>query len=236
MTLTEFLTNVANAIRSKTGSSEGLKAEDFPSAIGGISVGIVPTGTKSITTNGTHDVTSYASAEVKVPASGITPSGSINITENGTYDVTAEATAIVNVASNSVVRQITFDSDVSNTASPSTEKVLLADDPFVAEHYNDLTFVATLVPNFTPAAATGVIGLITQGNRLLVDVNNDYYGISLIYSSETAANAAYATTPLTGNGYTACFKAYNTGKLVLRLASTRIVKAGSYTLILTCAE
>lgn len=61
---------------------------------------IKPTGSKSITSNGTHDVTSVASAVVNVPVpSGyIKPSGSKSITENGTHDVTQYASAVVNVA------------------------------------------------------------------------------------------------------------------------------------------
>ena len=61
---------------------------------------IKPTGSKSITSNGTHDVTSVASAVVNVPVpSGyIKPSGSKTITENGTHDVTQYASAVVNVA------------------------------------------------------------------------------------------------------------------------------------------
>ena len=58
--------------------------------------GITPTGSKNITTNGTHDVTQYANAVVNVPT-GITPSGSKNITTNGTHDVTNYASAVVNV-------------------------------------------------------------------------------------------------------------------------------------------
>ena len=40
MTLTELFTNIANAIRVKTGSTESIIAEDFPSAIEAIEVGV----------------------------------------------------------------------------------------------------------------------------------------------------------------------------------------------------
>lgn len=39
MTLTDLFTNIANAIRAKTGSTEPIVAEDFPSAIEAIPVG-----------------------------------------------------------------------------------------------------------------------------------------------------------------------------------------------------
>ena len=58
--------------------------------------GTTPSGSKTITTNGTHDVAQYANAVVNVPT-GITPTGSKTITENGTYDVTNYASAVVSV-------------------------------------------------------------------------------------------------------------------------------------------
>lgn len=62
--------------------------------------GITPTGTKTITTNGKHDVTAYATADVQVPIPEA-PSGktTISVTENGvsTHDVTDFAQAEVNV-------------------------------------------------------------------------------------------------------------------------------------------
>lgn len=52
-----------------------------------------PTGTLNIANNGTHDVKSYASANVNVPIpSGyIKPSGTMKVTKNGTFDVSSKA-------------------------------------------------------------------------------------------------------------------------------------------------
>ena len=56
-------------------------------------------GTKAITSNGTHDVTGYKNATVNVgvPDGYIVPSGTKSITANGEHDVSAYAKANVNV-------------------------------------------------------------------------------------------------------------------------------------------
>ena len=83
--------DIANAIRAKTGENGLITAEEMPSKIEGIPT---PEGTTTITTNGTHDVTEFAVANVNVP----NPStGTLNITENGNYDVTEKAGVNVNV-------------------------------------------------------------------------------------------------------------------------------------------
>lgn len=92
------LTSVANAIRTKGGTSSQLEfPSGFVSAVQAIPTGTTPTGTKaiSITANGTttEDVTNYASAQITVAVPQ--PSGSTTLTDNGTYDVSAYASAVV---------------------------------------------------------------------------------------------------------------------------------------------
>ena len=69
--LTELFSGIAAAIRSKTGSTAKIKADNFPSAINAIeagSGGITPVDTITIIANGNYDVTQYAEAVVAVSA------------------------------------------------------------------------------------------------------------------------------------------------------------------------
>lgn len=127
---TSTLTDIADAIRGKLGVQTQYKPGEMPEAIESISGGgITPTGTKSITANGTYDVASFASAEVSVPQSGITPTGTkqISVTQNGTAteDVTNYASVeisanVVNADYTSALTALGVQSDLANSITALT--------------------------------------------------------------------------------------------------------------------
>ena len=70
ITDSQYYTDIADAIRAKLSTSATYLPEEMASAIGSISGGgggITPSGTYSISSNGTYDITQYASVMVDVP-------------------------------------------------------------------------------------------------------------------------------------------------------------------------
>lgn len=101
-----YLEDIADSIRAKNGTENTYKPSEMADAIDDISGGgITPTGTLSITADGTYDVTNYASAEVDTD-SGSTL-GTKSITANGTYTASDDSldgysSVTVNVPSKNV--------------------------------------------------------------------------------------------------------------------------------------
>jgi hypothetical protein len=265
-TLNELFTAIANSLRSKTGGTSKIVADDFPTVIDGLDTnGIHPTGTKSITTNGTHDVTSYASASVNVPTGtnptgtktittngthdvtnyanaqvnvpvGITPSGSKNITENGTYDVADFESAVVDVP---IPAQKTVVRTVTLSAAVTgagANTNLLSGDAFIKEHYADTGFFAVMFPVTPVASATGTVHFIYHGNKNVGSSNVSRTGVVLKSTSASAIGIQVNTARIDGKGYNASLRVASDGSMKCYLANGYNLEAGTYQIVMTCID
>lgn len=99
MTLTQLFTAIANAIRTKKGTSGTITASNFPTEIASITTGVDTTDANAVANDIVTGKTAYAN-NVKLIGTytGIIPTGTKQITENGTVDVSNYASADVSVS------------------------------------------------------------------------------------------------------------------------------------------
>jgi hypothetical protein len=60
------LSGIGSVIRSKNGSNTTYKPSEMAAAINALEMGITPSGSLSVTSNGTYDVSQYASVVVNI--------------------------------------------------------------------------------------------------------------------------------------------------------------------------
>lgn len=211
---------------------EGDISVDYVQEGGG---GITPTGTKNITTNGTHDVTQYASAAVNVAPNV----SSKTITANGTYAASSDnvdgfSQVTVNVpvgASNVYTTTMTLGTHSSANVALCT----LPDEAYA--HRNDDTFAVTMV-NTTPAS------LETYDDYYLLACNNpnnpkvgNYtsYGVGLRKNSATAVgmNQVYYPPKSTDNAISlgGAGKFWLNGKVLTYRSAGYYLGAGTYMIV-----
>lgn len=212
----------ATASESEVVTNYSAYGEDGNKLIG---TAIRPQGTKTITENGTEDVTNYASVNVNVPNSydasdegkvvsngALVAQGSQTITENGTYDTTLVDDVTVNVSGSG---GISVD-DIAQCLEPSGDITLSV--PFYSG-YNARGIRAyafygnTVITSITLSTKSNIynfaFGSMTNLERVSDSINTMWgnYGISSsasIFQSCTKLKYVYAPK-LTALG-TQCFQ------------------------------
>lgn len=161
----------ANVASGKTfTSSAGLKVQ-------GSHVCSTPSGSIEITSNGTHDVTSYASAEVNVPSTGIDTSDATATAE----DIRSGVSAYVNgkkidgSASDNTTTYTSFSATPSVYEGSSQNYIAMEVNPNKAIFIKKRVFIGSNIDNFGDATAADVIlgktftssaGLKVAGNHV----------------------------------------------------------------------
>lgn len=126
------------------------------------------------------------------------------------------------------VQKVTLSSDVTGYK----EQTMLSGNAFIKKHYASEWFFAVLFAD-SPTGATGVVPFSFHGNRELAGAQE---GIGFRYTSASAVGTQPYANPINGSGYSQMMRVNRSGNLIQMLATNYILKAGTYTIILICAE
>ena len=218
------LTSIANAIRTKGGTSADLAfPAGFVSAVQAIPTGITPTGTKqiSITANGTttEDVSAYANAEITVNVSGgggdeEEPEKDVNFIDYDgriVYSYTAaEAQALTELPANPSHSGLTAQGWNWTLAEIKAQLAAVPDGPvWVGQMYVttsgateiDITLKGT---DLSPYLAIAVNGTVTVdwGDGSATDTMTGASDTTLVYQQHVYASAGDYTISISGSRFT----------------------------------
>lgn len=163
-----ILSDVADAIRGKTRKSDPIKPVEMADEIDSIQTGFVPTGTISITENGSYNVYDYANADVEITPPTLAPSSLsfknlTNLTSvdlaNISFENLTDISNMFNGCSNlTTVTNIPATSNVTNMSSM----------------FNSCTNLTTIdLSNFDTSSATSMYSMFSWCTSLTaLDLSN----------------------------------------------------------------
>lgn len=200
----DYLQDIADAIRTKTGLSSTYYPSEMAQAILSISGsgGITPTGTINITTNGTHNVTQYASANVQVPTSAspslqsksvtIIPSLSTQeqtVSADSGYDGLSSVNITTNpVATGAVQNPVATKGTVSNHSISITPSV-----SYSTGYVTGNTKTGTAVSVSASQLVSGTLSITSNGTK---DVTN-YVSVNVNVSGSSTPSLQDKTVSIT---------------------------------------
>ena len=161
--------------------------------------GTTPTGTKSITTNGVHDVTNYASADVQVPTSG--PAYYVEKTLNAN-DELCTSTNIINLTGVTKLGSYVLSNAYRGVAFPNNTNVDFSTIKALGEYALYYCFRDT--SGITSVDLTSLVALNANAKYCL---SNTFSGTSV-----TTVNFASLAQVYADYGFSSCFN--NCSKLV----------------------
>ena len=127
--------------------------------------------------------------------------------------------------------EVTFASDLGN--GTNTTQTIITGDAFIKAHCSKDTFAVLMYP-VTPVAMTAanVVHSIFHCNANIGASDAVRYGFAYKSNSASAMGFDGMTQNVSANNYNACFRAKDTGNLDIYVASSRIIKAGTYKIVL----
>lgn len=227
--LENYLDNLADAIRLKTGGTADIEAMDFASEIKSIpqnTTGIFQEKEIELTTSGTTEVTPDTDydAMTKVVVTPKLQDKIISLTSAETTTVTADAENVglnsISVTPSLQSKTVSITSNTTTTITPDTGYCGLSDISITTNIPNSLTYKVIYQQGTADTTGSGSISIPaakTQSYLIINAITQNDYSISV---SGTGLTISRINTDTTGQPYTAVNNGYRYSTFIYNITKT----------------